>query len=239
MCIYAEMGKAGTLTKLRKTHWEGPPPEPGAGVTALDVDNVGGMFVMLFAGTAVGLLIGVIEFFVGAFKEKSNGETLCEKIGHDCKLAATCKGNGAVCSELILMIIRMHEIEKKLLIVYSATAFIHEQVAEKLRRMRKRIRKPPCSLRVANAHNAHWRDLTEAQDIESGPTRMSSALPRRCNEETETWNEAEAAYWARIRLRRSISCGVTHYRLIWVLTAAAEIHRVNRRFEAATMMETA
>ena len=86
------MGKAGTLTKLRKTHWEGPPPEPGAGVTPLEVENVGGMFLMLFAGTALGLVIGVVEFFVGAFQGKSEDENLCQKIGQECKQAATCKG---------------------------------------------------------------------------------------------------------------------------------------------------
>ena len=84
------MGKAGTLAKLRKTHWEGAPPEPGAGVTPLEVENVGGMFVMLFAGTALGLVIGIIEFIAGACREKGDDESFCEKMGQDCKQAATC-----------------------------------------------------------------------------------------------------------------------------------------------------
>ena len=86
----SEMGKAGTLSKLRKTHWEGAPPEPGAGVTPLEVENVGGMFVMLFAGTALGCVIGIIEFFAGVCREKADDETLCEKMGQDCKLATSC-----------------------------------------------------------------------------------------------------------------------------------------------------
>ena len=88
------MGKAGTLAKLRKTHWEAAPPEPGAGVTPLDVENVGGMFVMLIAGTALGFVIGLTEFFYGVCREKKEDETICGKLGKDCKLAASCASMG-------------------------------------------------------------------------------------------------------------------------------------------------
>ena len=87
-----ELSSAGTLTKLRNAHFAPPPPTPPEGVKGLELSNVGGMFVMLFAGALIGVFIGIGEFILNVCNEKTDDETFCQRMGKECQLATTCAG---------------------------------------------------------------------------------------------------------------------------------------------------